>query len=97
MFEADSSPRSLARLPSVDNPYCAIPTYLLRGFAEQATSMMDRNGHPLIVVNASILAATPSYGHFLMAHECCHHTLGHVRRYLGGLGQLGPQPFYYIR
>jgi hypothetical protein len=31
-----------------------------------------------------------------MAHECCHHTLGHVRRF-AGLGQLGPQPFYYIR
>ena len=94
---AASNPTQRSRLPSIDNPYCAISTYLLRDFAEQATSMLDRNGRPVIVVSASTLAATPSYAHFLMAHECCHHTLGHVRRFFGGLGQLGPQPFYYIR
>jgi hypothetical protein len=69
----------------------------LPDFPEQATSMMDSNGRPLIVVNSSTLAQNPAYGHFLMAHECCHHTLGHVRRFYEGIGQLGPQPFYYIR
>ena len=59
--------------------------------------MMDSRGRPVIVVNASTLARNPAYGHFLMAHECCHHTLGHVRRFYEGIGQLGPQPFYYIR
>ena len=59
--------------------------------------MMDSRGRPLIVVNASTLSRNPAYGHFLMAHECCHHTLGHVRRFYEGIGQLGPQPFYYIR
>ena len=59
--------------------------------------MMDSRGRPLIVVNSSTLAQNPAYGHFLMAHECCHHTLGHVRRFYEGMGQLGPQPFYYIR
>ena len=49
------------------------------------------------MVNSSTLAQNPAYGHFLMAHECCHHTLGHVRRFYEGIGQLGPQPFYYIR
>ena len=58
--------------------------------------MQDRNGRPVIVMSARLLATDPAYGHFLMAHECCHHTLGHVRRF-AGLGQLGPQPFYYIR
>lgn len=58
---------------------------------------MDSRGRPLIVVNASTLSRNPAYGHFLMAHECCHHTLGHVRRFYEGMGQLGPQPFYYIR
>ncbi|MGB6389481.1 MAG: hypothetical protein WBF23_08380, partial [Methyloceanibacter sp.] len=91
------SPTPRSSMPKIDNPYCAISTYLLPDFSEQATSMMDRNGHPAIVVSSRTLAATPLYGHFLMAHECCHHTLGHVRRYFSGLGQLGPQPFYYIQ
>jgi hypothetical protein len=60
-------------------------------------STMDSRGRPLIVVNSSTLSRNPAYGHFLMAHECCHHTLGHVRRFYEGMGQLGPQPFYYIR
>jgi hypothetical protein len=49
------------------------------------------------MVSVSALAHSPTYAHFLMAHECCHHTLGHVRHYYDGLGHLGPQPFYYIR
>jgi hypothetical protein len=42
------------------------------------------------------LADQPAYGRFLMAHECCHHTLGHVDRYHEGFGHVGPQPFFYI-
>ncbi|MEZ5828558.1 MAG: hypothetical protein R3D01_09385 [Hyphomicrobiales bacterium] len=38
----------------------------------------------------------PAYGQFLMAHECCHHSLGHVAKFKQGLGQFGPQPFFYI-
>ena len=94
---AGSDPTRRARLPSVDNPYCAISTRLLPDFPEQATSMMDSRGRPLIVVDPTTLSRSPAYGHFLMAHECCHHTLGHVRKLYDGIGQLGPQPFYYIR
>ncbi len=43
-----------------------------------------------------MLNETPAYGRFLMAHECCHHTLGHVQRYHEGFGHVGPQPFFYI-
>lgn len=96
-LNAGNVPSLRGRLPSVDNPYCAIPTYLLPDFAEQATSLLDGNGRPVVIVNATTLDQSPSYGHFLMAHECCHHTLGHVRRYFEKIGQLGPQPFYYIR
>ena len=85
------------RLSTIDNPYCAITTYVVGEFAEQATSMTDANGHPAIVIDASVLKAEPTYAHFLMAHECCHHTLGHVRLTSAELGHLGPQPFYYIR
>ncbi len=85
------------RFSTVDNPYCAITTYVVGDFPEQATSTTDANGRPAIAVDASILKADPPYAHFLMAHECCHHTLGHVRLSSAELGHLGPQPFYYIR
>ena len=58
---------------------------------------MDARDQPVIVIDASMLMQSLPYAHFLMAHECCHHTLGHVRLTSESLGQLGPQPFYYIR
>ena len=84
------------RLPQTDNPYCDVATYLLREVPEQAMSMLDSNGRPVIVVSGQTLLQTPSYGRFLLAHECCHHTLGHVGRYHESLGHVGPQPFFYI-
>ena len=82
----------------VDNPYCAITTYVVVDFPQQATSTMDDSGKPVIAIDASILQSDPDYAHFLMAHECCHHTLGHVRLTSpAAVGQIGPQPFYYIR
>lgn len=84
------------RYPTVVNPYCDIETYALRDVAEQAMSLLDSGKRPVIVVNAHTLSESPAYGDFLMAHECCHHNLGHVQRYHEGLGHLGPQPFFYI-
>lgn len=83
-------------LPTVENPYCPITTYTLRDVAEQASSMTDRSGRPVIVVNLRTLREHPSYGKFLMAHECCHHTLGHVGKFRDRLGGVGPQAFFYI-
>ncbi|HXG79816.1 MAG TPA: hypothetical protein VNJ31_10830 [Methyloceanibacter sp.] len=83
-------------LPQTENPYCDVSTYLLRDVPEQAMSMLDTSGKPAIVVNRLTLTEQPSYGKFLMAHECCHHKLGHVGRYREGLGHVGPQPFFYI-
>ena len=83
-------------LPKTDNPYCDVSTYTLRDVPEQAMSMLDSNGRPLIVVNGRTLVDEPAYGRFLLAHECCHHTLGHVGRYKEDLGHVGPQPFFYI-
>ena len=83
-------------LPTIENPYCPITTYTLRDVAEQASSMKDSNGHPVIVVNLSTLRDDPAYAKFLMAHECCHHTLGHVGLFKDGLGHVGPQAFFYI-
>jgi hypothetical protein len=83
-------------LPQVDNPFCSITTYLLPDLPEQALSTMDANDQPVIVVSAMVMAESPVYGRFLMAHECSHHTLGHVAAYHRELGHLGPQPFFYI-
>lgn len=85
------------RLASIDNPYCDVATYVLPEFAEQASSTVDAKDNPVIVIDISMLRQNPLYAHFLMAHECCHHTLGHVRLTSERLGQLGPQPFYYVR
>jgi hypothetical protein len=82
-------------LPTVDNPYCAITTYLLPDLPEQALSTTD-NGQPIIVLSAMTMAESAPYARFLMAHECSHHTLGHVAVYKRELGHLGPQPFFYI-
>ena len=92
----DGSHAARMWLPKTDNPYCDVSTYMLRDVPEQAMSMLDSNGRPVIVVNGRTLADQPAYGRFLMAHECCHHTLGHVGRYREGFGHVGPQPFFYI-
>jgi hypothetical protein len=83
-------------MPRTENPFCDIATYKLRDLPEQAMSMLDSNGKPVIVVSGLTLAEKPFYGRFLMAHECCHHSLGHIGRYRDGLGHVGPQPFFYI-
>jgi hypothetical protein len=83
-------------LPKAENPFCDVTTYKLRELSEEAMSMLDSNGKPMIVISGLTLAEKPSYGRFLMAHECCHHSLGHVGRYREGLGHVGPQPFFYI-
>jgi hypothetical protein len=38
---------------------------------------------------ASKLKSDPAYAHFLMAHACCHHTLGHTRLTKQRLGAVG--------
>jgi hypothetical protein len=83
-------------LPTIDNPYCSITTYLLPEVPEQAMSSIDVNDKPIIVVSALTMSEAKAYGRFLMAHECCHHTLGHVNTFHRELGHLGPQPFFYI-
>ncbi len=83
-------------LPTIDNPYCDITTYLLPELPEQAMSTMDKDGKAIIVVSAMVLAESAPYARFLMAHECSHHTLGHVAAFHRELGHLGPQPFFYI-
>ena len=83
-------------LPQIDNPFCDITTYVLPELPEQAMSTMDADGKPVIVLSAMTMAESGPYARFLMAHECSHHTLGHVAAFHRELGHLGPQPFFYI-
>lgn len=85
------------RLFPIDNPYCAILTYVTPDLSEEASSTQDAEDRAAIVIDAPTLKSDPDYGHFLMAHECCHHTLGHTRLTSQQFGQLGPQPFYYLQ
>ena len=82
--------------PTIDNPYCAMTNYVLPDLTEQAMSTTDADDHPVIVINGLTVRQEHAYAEFLMAHECCHHTLGHVAAVHRVLGQLGPQPFFYI-
>jgi hypothetical protein len=84
------------KLSSTDNPYCDVRTYVLPDLPEQASST-TKDGRPVIVIDASTLKSDRPYAHFLMAHECCHHTLGHTRLTQQPLGGVGVQPFYYLR
>jgi hypothetical protein len=83
-------------LPKTTNPYCDVTTYVLRDLPEQAMSLRDSSGKPAIIVSGFTLADKPAYSQFLLAHECCHHSLGHMQRFKDKLGQVGPQRFYFI-
>jgi hypothetical protein len=92
--DAEATPLGL---PRIDNPYCNVPTYLISNIPEQAVSLIDSDGQPVIVISATVAAQRPIYTNFLMAHECCHHILGHVRKFHQELGHIGPQPFFYMK
>jgi hypothetical protein len=81
----------------IDNPYCDIATYVLPDLPEQAASATAGDDRLVILIDGSILKSDGAYAHFLMAHECCHHTLGHTRLRRQHLGGVGVQPFYYLR
>jgi hypothetical protein len=85
------------KLASIDNPYCAIVTYVLPDFPKQASSANTADDRSVIVIDASTLKSDRAYSHFLLAHECCHHTLGHTRLTSQRSGGVGPQPFYYLQ
>jgi len=86
------------KLASVKNPYCEIVTYVVRELDAGASSTQDRAGRAVIVIDAGTLKTDRDYAEFLMAHECCHHSLGHIaERREHSPSRVGPQPFYYIK
>lgn len=85
------------KLSSVDNPYCDIKTYVLPDFPEQASSTRSKRDRAVIVIDASTYKSDSAYAQFLMAHECCHHTLGHTRLTQQTARTVGVQPFFYVQ
>jgi hypothetical protein len=85
------------KLASVKNPYCEIVTYVVRELPVGASSTQDRAGRAVIVIDAGALKTDRDYAAFLMAHECCHHSLGHIKARQQKPSRVGPQPFYYIK
>jgi len=83
-------------VPSVKNPYCEIVTYVVRALPVGASSTQDGAGRAVIVIDAGALKGDRDYAQFLMAHECCHHSLGHIKARAQTPSRLGPQPFYYL-
>lgn len=62
------------------NPFCAVPTYVSRAIDSQGLALIDANGVGVIYIGRDEAAGNRAYRDFLMAHECCHHTRGHLRR-----------------
>lgn len=63
------------------NAYCKIPTFVIPVLPGEARAVLEDGVAPLILVDATTLERR-DYTHFLLAHECCHHKLGHLPRRL---------------
>ena len=77
LFSAAATSRHGSRL---HNPFCKIPTYVSRAIGSQGLAQIDANGRAVIYIGREEVAGDRAYRDFLMAHECCHHTRGHLRR-----------------
>lgn len=63
------------------NAYCKIPTFVIPVLQGEARAVLEDGVTPLILVDAATLERR-HYTHFLLAHECCHHKLGHLPKSL---------------
>jgi hypothetical protein len=64
----------------IHNPFCKIPTYVSRAIDSQGLALFDANGKGVIYIGREEATGDRAYRDFLMAHECCHHTRGHLLR-----------------
>jgi hypothetical protein len=63
----------------VSNPYCTVPTFAMLALPGQARALLEDGEKPLILIDSE-QAKSGAYRRFLLAHECCHHTRGHLAR-----------------
>lgn len=93
--QADTGEPPMIRMPLIDNPYCAVPTFVRPDVPEQARAMRNRDGTPVIHLNANI-AIDKAYANYLMAHECCHHSAGHIDKMREQMSKRGETSFKAI-
>lgn len=59
------------------NAYCSVPTFSVLNLQGQARALLETEDEPLILIDLE-MTKRPAYARFLLAHECCHHTRGHL-------------------
>jgi hypothetical protein len=62
------------------NPFCAVPTYINHTIGTQGLALYEADGRGVIYIGREEAFGNRAYRDFLMAHECCHHTRGHLKR-----------------
>jgi hypothetical protein len=62
------------------NSFCPVPTFVNRNIGSQGLALIEPNGREVIYIGQEEAVGDRAYRDFLMAHECCHHTRGHLRR-----------------
>ena len=77
LYGGAATPRHGSR---IHNPFCPVPTYVSRNIGSQGLARIDANGVAAIYIGREEAVGDRAYRDFLMAHECCHHTRGHLRR-----------------
>lgn len=66
--------------PRLHNPYCSVATYVRSDLLTQGLADIQANGKAIIYIGREEAVGDRAYRDFLMAHECCHHTRGHLLR-----------------
>lgn len=75
-YSADTAPPR----PKLQNPFCGIETYIQYDLKTQGRALIEPDGEASIQIGPGEAAGDPAYRDFLMAHECCHHSRGHLAR-----------------
>lgn len=70
-------PRSKQNQSTFDNPFCAIKTLTKPRVHGYVRALKETDGTPAIYIDKRILSRTELV-RFMLAHECCHHSLGHL-------------------
>lgn len=75
-----SEPETPLRGARLHNPFCTVPTYVNRATGTQGLALYEADGRGVIYIGREEASGDRAYRDFLMAHECCHHTRGHLKR-----------------
>jgi hypothetical protein len=66
--------------PQLHNPFCSVATFVKNDLLSQGQARTEPEGRAVIYIGREEAAGNKNYRDFLMAHECCHHTRGHLLR-----------------